>query len=523
MNLLPVWEFFRELLNRTIFGLKPKSSKLIFICKMTESFTSRGYDIGCLKCNKKCITNMQLCKRCFAMNSLVVDSGNVNIDNFIKTTQSSINEVNNDPFLEWVPFEKFTNVECIGKGSFSQIYKATWEKSIGINDEGIIERSKTEVVLKILNNSQGVDTEILKELKYTYQFRNGWGYIIKCYGVTQDPQTKNYAFILEYIKDGDLHHFIYKNFEKFTWIKKFIYLDSIIKGIKEIHDKKIIHGDLHSGNILVNNYHTIISDLGFCQPATIDSDLSRKSPMYGLIPFMAPELFKNQPFSYASDIYNLGMIMWQMTSGYRPFHDQEHGPKLIVDILDGKRPEITEDTPECWANLMKKCWHPDPSQRSTILEIYELSRKFEEYYKNYYYSEDYFKQYYPDQYDSWLELKEAEKKRLEMIESKKPFVKNPGYEHLDSRYYSRSLNSMIESINSKVSDLFSNSHLLSNDRFDIMNFNSNQKNDLENSDHNSSAEISKKHFLNELLEEEEINDRNDLKRKKIAEYFDECN
>ncbi|RHZ49433.1 hypothetical protein Glove_521g13 [Diversispora epigaea] len=43
-----------------------------------------------------------------------------------------------------------------------------------------------------------------------------------------------------------------------------------------------------------------------------------------------------------------------MTTGHRPFHGQEHDPKLILDILDGKKPEITEDTTEFWANLMKK-------------------------------------------------------------------------------------------------------------------------------------------------------------------------
>ncbi|RHZ61612.1 hypothetical protein Glove_346g118 [Diversispora epigaea] len=37
------------------------------------------------------------------------------------------------------------------------------------------------------------------------------------------------------------------------------------------------------------------------------------------------------------------IIMWQLTSGHRLFHDQEHGPKLILDIL---RPEITVDTPQ---------------------------------------------------------------------------------------------------------------------------------------------------------------------------------
>ncbi|RHZ75104.1 hypothetical protein Glove_217g109 [Diversispora epigaea] len=85
-----------------------------------------------------------------------------------------------------------------------------------------------------------------------------------------------------------------------------------------------------------------------------------------------------------------------------------------------------------------------------------------------------------------------------MVESKKPFVKNPGYEHPNSRYYSTSLNSMLESINSTVSDLFSNDNLLSNDHFDIMDFNSNQKNNFENPGNNSSSQNSKKTFFGRI-------------------------
>ncbi|RHZ75474.1 hypothetical protein Glove_213g113 [Diversispora epigaea] len=157
----------------------------------------------------------------------------------------------------------------------------------------------------------------------------------------------------------------------------------------------------------------------------------------------------------------------------------------LLDILDGKRPEITEDTPECWADLMKRCWHPGPSQRPTIQEISELSKEFRKF-------------------------NEAEKKRLEMVKSKKPFVKNLGHEHPNSRYYSTSLNSMLESINSSITDLFSNDNLFSNDRFDIMDFNSNQKNNFENSNHNLSAKNSKKHFLDELLQKENIEDQSNI-------------
>ncbi|RHZ74590.1 hypothetical protein Glove_220g47 [Diversispora epigaea] len=453
------------------------------------------------------INSLHLCKRCNAMNSQIVDSGNKNIDDFIRETQFSKKSADIE-FLIWVPYENLTNIEHIGKGGFSEIYKATWERQNYEASRGIFKMEKTVIVLKVLNDSQNVDTEFLKELKHTYQLRDSirWSSSsIQCYGVTQIPKTKNYAFILDYADGGDLHHFLNKNFARMKWNTKIYFLHYIVQGIERIHSKKILHRDLHSGNILIRDIqdggNAIISDLGFSQPATTKSDLSRKSQIYGIIPYMAPELFKGRPYSYKSDIYSLGMIMWQMTSGHRPFHDQEHGPKLILDILDGKRPEITEDTPENWANLMKRCWHSNPFQRPTINEIYKLSNNF-------------FYFFFPKK----LEFIEAEKKRLEMIEFKKPFVKNPGYEHPNSRYYSRSLNSMLESINSTVSDLFSN-NLFSNDCFDI---NSNQINGLESSDGNSSAENSKKHFLDELLQEEIIEDQSDLKRRKISEYINEC-
>ncbi|RHZ75507.1 hypothetical protein Glove_213g132 [Diversispora epigaea] len=453
---------------------------------MDERFIKRNLEgsnvpIKCVKCKSRIrINSLHLCNRCFALVQmpLIVNSGNKNIDDFIKKSHSPKCGTLINQFLEWVPYEKFTNLEYIGKGGFSEIYKTTWEKR-SINYQGIFEAKETEVVLKVLNDSQNVDNEFIKELKNTCQMKGA--NTIQCYGVTQIPKTKNYAFILEYAIHGDLHHFLNKNFAKMTWRKKILILKNIVKGIKKIHNKKILHRDLHSGNILIktNRGEAIISDLGFSQPATIKSDLSRKSQIYGIIPNMAPELFKGQTHSYSSDIYSLGMIMWQLTSGHRPFHDQEHGPKPILDILDGKRPEITEDTPECWANLIKGCWHSDPSQRPTIKEIDKLSEKF---YYNYYYNDSTFKERY-----MWSVFNEAEKKRLEMVKSKKPFVKNPGYEHPNSRYYSISLNSMLESINSKITDINSNDNLFSKDHFDI-NF---------NSDGNSSVKNSKKHFLDE--------------------------
>ena len=97
----------------------------------------------------------------------------------------------------------------------------------------------------------------------------------------------------------------------------------------------------------------------------------------------------------------MGMIMWELTTGCKPFANVEYDIDLICKIVDGKRPEITSDTPECFANLMKKCWDPDISKRPSAKEILETVY-------HWLFREGDIKQF-----------GQAEKKRLKLIELKK--------------------------------------------------------------------------------------------------------
>src|SRR5438067_688872 len=63
------------------------------------------------------------------------------------------------------------------------------------------------------------------------------------------------------------------------------------------------------------------------------------------------------------------MIMWEHTTGKKPFHDRPHDQYLMMDILKGERPQITDDTPEFYDELMKKCWDHNPENRPTAEEI----------------------------------------------------------------------------------------------------------------------------------------------------------
>lgn len=88
--------------------------------------------------------------------NLTVNSGNKSIDDFLIRTYSLKDK---HKFLEWVPYENFTNIEYISEGGFSKIYRAIWARNNGES----YRRKSDYVVLKVVNNSQN-NEEFLKEV-----------------------------------------------------------------------------------------------------------------------------------------------------------------------------------------------------------------------------------------------------------------------------------------------------------------------------------------------------------------------
>ena len=100
---------------------------------------------------------------------------------------------------------------------------------------------------------------------------------------------------------------------------------------------------MHSGNIFSHRIDWIvIGDLGLCQQVIDKKDNPNK--IFGVIPYLAPEVLSKKTYTKESDIYSFGMIMWEFTTGKKLFYDRPHDWLLILDILTGARPRITNDT-----------------------------------------------------------------------------------------------------------------------------------------------------------------------------------
>jgi serine/threonine protein kinase len=167
----------------------------------------------------------------------------------------------------------------------------------------------------------------------------------------------------------DLRNHLRQNHDTLTWKKRVKIIFDIIDALLRIHKENAIHRDLHSGNILYSeNYDCwYIGDLGFCGPA----DKPIKST-YGNLPYIAPEVIVGEEYAYASDIYSIGMLMWEVSSGQPPFANFENDFYLTVRIRDGMRPKIIKGTPSEYIEIMTQCWDADTLNRPNILKLHDM-------------------------------------------------------------------------------------------------------------------------------------------------------
>jgi serine/threonine protein kinase len=158
------------------------------------------------------------------------------------------------------------------------------------------------------------------------------------------------------------------------WGKKLTILNDIIFGLKAIHDANIVHKDYHSGNIFIDIkdniwVQAITGDLGLSKSSLVDE---KDNEIYGVIPYVAPEVFQKKEYTKASDIYSIGMIMWELMTGRRPFWDRDHSTELIIEIVcDSLRPPIVTNAPKGYIELMNQCWRSNPNERPTAAELQE--------------------------------------------------------------------------------------------------------------------------------------------------------
>jgi serine/threonine protein kinase len=121
----------------------------------------------------------------------------------------------------------------------------------------------------------------------------------------------------------------------------------------------------------VNDGKLLIADLGLSKKLA-EAKTNSMGNIKGMIEYIEPQCFKNIKYKKdkKSDIYSLGVLLWEISSGRLPFSDCSRN-LLYYYIKDGHREESIEGTPLKYQKLYQECWDDEPKLRPNIEVVYE--------------------------------------------------------------------------------------------------------------------------------------------------------
>src|SRR4051812_7422598 len=190
-------------------------------------------------------------------------------------------------------------------------------------------------------------------------FKSSATNMVPCYGISKDNEG-NYIMVMKFMEEGNLKEYLKNNYKKLDFYRKPRFLKQIITGLKDIHRKELVHKDFHSGNIIVGEsgmehnkkIECKITDLGLCQPV----DETDGNKVFGVLPYVAPEVLCNKPYTPKADIYSLGIIMYEILTGLPPFYNEAHDFNLTLKICQGVRPQFPQQVkyPQILVDLIKR-------------------------------------------------------------------------------------------------------------------------------------------------------------------------
>jgi len=266
--------------------------------------------------------------------------------------------------------ENYRKVQKIGQGSFGRIY--------------LIEHEKTKVkyVLKEVDLCDlGADgktddeakQEALAEVYYLNKLHNHPNIvsIIECF---ESEKMKILYIVMEYANGGDMENFIKERSQTRRPFPEYQIIDWLVQiclAIKHIHDRKILHRDIKTPNIFLMEDNTVckLGDFGIARSLAYTSD--KAMTKIGTPFYMSPEICMEQAYNHKSDMWALGIVVYEMMCLRRPFDGADMIALSDSIVHRRHRPLPLIYRPELRA-LVDAMLEKDPRKRPSVNQVLQL-------------------------------------------------------------------------------------------------------------------------------------------------------
>jgi len=173
-----------------------------------------------------------------------------------------------------------------------------------------------------------------------------------------------YYLVMPFVEGGTLRDYLLKR-QRFTVEEAGSFLYQIASALQYAHDHGVIHRDVKPSNILLRlDGHAYLVDFGLAKAKMSTDALSHAGAMIGTPEYMAPEQ-SNNINDYRSDIYSLGIILYQMLTGYVPFTGDTPVAVTLKHLQTRPTPprQLSSDIPQSIEDTILKALAKEPDER----------------------------------------------------------------------------------------------------------------------------------------------------------------
>ncbi|KPJ07042.1 Kinase suppressor of Ras 2 [Papilio machaon] len=263
---------------------------------------------------------------------------------------------------EWdIPYDELKLFEVIGAGRFGTVYRGSWHGAVAV---------KLLHVHSLSDHCAQLDT--FKHEVATFRKTRHENLVLFMGACMKPPRL---AIVTSLCKGMTLYTHIHLRKDKFTANKSVIVAQQISQGMGYLHARGILHKDLKTKNIFLENGKVVITDFGLFSVTKLCFSNNARGDSLGIPPgwlcYLAPELVRalrphaslHLPFSKCTDVYAFGTVWYELLCGEYPFKGQP--PEAIIwQVGKGVKPSLANmQASRDIKDILMLCWSYRSSER----------------------------------------------------------------------------------------------------------------------------------------------------------------
>lgn len=276
----------------------------------------------------------------------------------------------NDNLIGMELAQRFKIIRLIGQGGMANVYLATDMQN------------QARVAVKILKPELLDDEELVHRFDIEAKAASSLSHpnIVKVYGVGEENEIR--YMVMQYVEGMTLKEMI-DRYGKLDWRVAVPICLQVVAALQNAHAHGIVHRDIKPHNIMITRDHrALVTDFGIARASTANTITLSGGSAMGSVHYFSPEQARGGIVGAKSDLYSLGIMMYEMVTGQLPFDGDTNVAVAIMHLQNEAVPPIklNPSLPLGLSNIIMKCMRKLPTERYESAE--ELGQELARFQQN---------------------------------------------------------------------------------------------------------------------------------------------